>query len=260
MRVAELPLWVRVKRVSLRAQRQHGVDVQRRLTALRTEDEGIYALRFQFCQIAQTAEEGGGIRICRDDVAGSLLMHLIGSVYNSQNDPAVLLLLHRCRKCKLVYSPCGAARTFIHFFAQLAGSRRSRGDKCPFMLMISGQLGVNTGDRTLTDGIYILLFTSFAIFIAACADGGSGTIRSATKGSPFSAFCGHLRTAADLDLCALRITAASTNAASISAAHGIDNTAEDTNGRFIRAVRGAANACNGIVINKCRSYPAVQGW
>ena len=33
----------------LRAQRQHGVDVQRRLTALRAEDEGIYALRFQFC-------------------------------------------------------------------------------------------------------------------------------------------------------------------------------------------------------------------
>ena len=32
----------------LRAQRQHGIDVQRRLTALRTEDEGIYALLFQF--------------------------------------------------------------------------------------------------------------------------------------------------------------------------------------------------------------------
>ena len=71
-------------------------------------------------------------------------MHLIGSAYNCQNDPAVLLLLHRCRfrKYILVYSPCRAARrTFILFFAQLADSRRSRGDKCPFMLMISGQIG-----------------------------------------------------------------------------------------------------------------------
>lgn len=159
----------------LRAQRQHGIDVQRRLAALSAEDEGIYALRFQFCQIAQTAEEGGGIRICRDDVAGRLLMHLIGSAYNCQNDPAVLLL-HRCRfrKYKLVYSPCGAARrTFILFFAQLADSRRSRGDKCPFMLTIRGQLGVNPGDRTLTADIYIQLFTGFAVFIAACADGGA---------------------------------------------------------------------------------------
>ena len=74
-----------------------------------------------------------------------------------------------------------------------------------------------------------------------------------------AAFCSHLRTAADLDLCDLRITVAAANAASISAAHGIDNTAEDTNGRFIRAVRSAANACNGtVVINKCRSYPAVK--
>lgn len=82
------------------------------------------------------------------------------------------------------------------------------------MRMISGQIGVNTGDRTLTDGIYILLFTSFAVFIAVCADGGSCTIRVAIIGSPFSAFCGHLRTAADLDL---YTTFASTNAASIFA-------------------------------------------
>ena len=40
--------------------------------------------------------------------------------------------------------------------------------------------------------------------------------------------------------------------------HGIDNTAEDTNGRFFRAVKAAANACNGVVISKCRSYRAVK--
>ena len=120
------------------------------------------------------------------------------------------------------------------------------------MHMPSGQLGVNTGDRTPTADIYIQFFTSFATFFAACADGGACTVIALAR----AAFCGHLRTAADLDLC---ITFASTNAASKSAAHGIDNTAEDTNGRFIRAVRGAANACNGIaVISKCRSYLAVK--
>ena len=98
------------------------------------------------------------------------------------------------------------------------------------MHMPSGRIGVNTGDRTPTADIYIQFFTGFAVFIAGCADGGAGTILLATIGYPFSAFCSHLRTAADLDL---RIIAASTNAASISAAHGIDNTAEDTNGRFI---------------------------
>lgn len=91
--------------------------------------------------------------------------------------------------------------------------------------MISGQIGVNTGDRTLTDGIYILLFTGFTAFFAVCADGGAWT----ATGIAQAAFCGHLRTAADLDL---YTTFASTNAASISVAHGIDNTAEDTNGRF----------------------------
>ena len=53
-----------------------------------------------------------------------------------------------------------------------------------------------------------------------------------------AAFCGHLRTAADLDL---YTTFASANAASTSVAHGIDNTAEDTNGRFFIAAKAAAN-------------------
>ena len=123
--------------------------------------------------------------------------------------------------------------------------------------MPSGRIGGNTGDRTPTAGIYIQLFTSFAAYSAACADS-----RTCTEaGIARAAFCSHLRTAADLDLCDLRITVAAANAASISAAHGIDNTAEDTNGRFIRAVRAAANACNGIivpVINRCRIYRAVK--
>ena len=71
----------------LRAQRQHGIDVQRRLAALRTEDEGIYALRFQFCQIAQTAEEGGGIRICRDDVAGRFMNRMTFSGIAKKEQP-----------------------------------------------------------------------------------------------------------------------------------------------------------------------------
>ena len=62
----------------LHTQRQHGVDVQRRLAALGTEDEGVCALRFQVCQIAQTAGEDGGVRICRDDVAGIFQIHLVG--------------------------------------------------------------------------------------------------------------------------------------------------------------------------------------
>ena len=121
--------------------------------------------------------------------------------------------------------------------------------------MPSGRIGVNTGDRTPTADIYIQLFTGFAAFIAVCADGGAWT--TTVKVIALAAFCGHLRTAADLDL---RIIAASANAASISVAHGIDNTAEDTNGRFFLAARTAANACNGIVIvlNKCRSYRAVK--
>ena len=68
MRVAELPLWVRVKRVSSRTQRQHGIDVQRRLTALRTEDEDICALRFQLFQIAQRAGKNCVLFRHRDDI------------------------------------------------------------------------------------------------------------------------------------------------------------------------------------------------
>ena len=90
------------------------------------------------------------------------------------------------------------------------------------MLTIRGQLGVNPGDRTLTADIYIQLFTGFAVFIAACADGGAWTAIELVIAQ--AAFCGYLRTAADLDLCALRITFASANAASTSVAHGIDNT------------------------------------
>ena len=87
------------------------------------------------------------------------------------------------------------------------------------MLTSSGQLGVNPGDRTLTAGIYIQLFTGFAAYIAVCADGGAWTAIELVIA--LAAFCSHLRTAADLDL---YITFASTNAASTSVAHGIDNT------------------------------------
>ena len=35
----------------LRAQRQHGIDVQRRLAALRAEDEGVYACAFSSARL-----------------------------------------------------------------------------------------------------------------------------------------------------------------------------------------------------------------
>ena len=123
------------------------------------------------------------------------------------------------------------------------------------MLMISGQIGVNTGDRTLTAGIYIQLFTGFAAYIAVCADGGAWTAIELVIA--LAAFCGHLRTAADLDL---YTTFASANAASTSVAHGIDNTAEDTNGRFFIAAKAAANACDIRVtaLSRYRSYRAAK--
>ena len=125
------------------------------------------------------------------------------------------------------------------------------------MLTIRGQLGVKPGDCTLTDGIYILLFTSFAVFIADCADGGTWTTTKIVIA--LAAFCSHLRTAADLDL---YITFASTNAASISVAHGIDNTAEDTNGRFFIAAIAAANACDiqSYCPQQVSQLPCRQGW
>lgn len=64
------------------------------------------------------------------------------------------------------------------------------------MLTSSGQLGVNPGDRTLTAGIYIQLFTSFAAYIAVCADGGAWTAIELVIAQ--AAFCGYLRTAAVL--------------------------------------------------------------
>ena len=108
------------------------------------------------------------------------------------------------------------------------------------MSTISGQgVGVDTRDCTLTADIYIQLFTGFAADIAVCADGGAWTAIELVIA--LAAFCSHLRTAADLDR---DITFASTNAASTSVAHGIDNTAEDTNGRFFIAAKAAANACD----------------
>ena len=126
------------------------------------------------------------------------------------------------------------------------------------MSTISGQVGVDTSDCTLTADIYIQLFTGFAAYIAVCADGGAWTAIELVIAQ--AAFCGYLRTAADLDLCALRITFASANAASTSVAHGIDNTAEDTNGRFFIAAKAAANACDIRVtaLSRYRSYRAAK--
>ena len=80
----------------LRAQRQHGVDVQRRLTALRAEDEGIYALRFQFCQIAQRAGKNCVLFRHRDDIPVIEARRLIGfHAVNHDGDSTGTIALFR---------------------------------------------------------------------------------------------------------------------------------------------------------------------
>ena len=59
------------------------------------------------------------------------------------------------------------------------------------MSTISGQVGVDTSDCTLTADIYIQLFTGFAAYIAVCADGGAWTAIELVIAQ--AAFCGYLR-------------------------------------------------------------------